>query len=182
VGAAPLADNDTPSGGGLEGFFSKKLGPVPVWGWALGAAAIGGYLWYRRSQAANSSAASTTSAASTAQNFDYGPSIAAQQSEIQALQYGQSQDAAEDQGQPGAKPPVPATGPPTKTFQVTRQLAGWVHGLSPQDRAKLGTAKQSSIPGEKAFDSQLKILTPAELHYLGATDIARVPVGAHTRK
>jgi hypothetical protein len=67
-----------------QGFFSRKYGPLPGWGWSLVVA--GGalaYFWWRKRQAAGSTAAATgTTAGATAS------SIGALQREIDALQNG----------------------------------------------------------------------------------------------
>lgn len=92
-------------GGGLDDFFGKKYGPLPGWGWA-GIAAGGAYLYYRAKH--NASAASTSSTASTGYSgttpFDYAPSIATLQSEVQGLQAGES-----GEGTTTATPPTTTT-------------------------------------------------------------------------
>lgn len=77
---------DTDSGSGLDDFFAKKYGPLPGWAWtAVAAGGAGLYIWYKDKHPSTSTSSSSTTSATTS-NFDYGPSIAAQQSEIQNLQ------------------------------------------------------------------------------------------------
>ncbi len=60
---APRAAPTARAGGGFS--LTKKVGPLPVWGWALGGGALaGGVLYFRKK--ANGGTASTTSNASTA--------------------------------------------------------------------------------------------------------------------
>jgi hypothetical protein len=47
----------SPTGSGLR----RRIGPLPLWGYLVGALGIGGYLWYRNRQAANAAVASTSS-------------------------------------------------------------------------------------------------------------------------
>lgn len=53
-----------PAGKGIGGKLGKKLGPLPVWGWALVGvtAAVVAYRWYAAKQAASSAAASSSTA------------------------------------------------------------------------------------------------------------------------
>jgi hypothetical protein len=82
---------DAPAGSGLDDFFAKKYGPLPGWGWtALAAGGAGLYVWYRDKHAASTGTSTATGTSSATTGFDYAPSIAAQQSEIQALQQGQA--------------------------------------------------------------------------------------------
>jgi len=54
-----VADNPAPeSGGSSFGFLTRKLGPAPVWLWAL--LAFGGYYWYTHYGPGASSSAATT--------------------------------------------------------------------------------------------------------------------------
>lgn len=89
-------------GGSLDQAFSKKYGPLTGLQWTLVAAGAGGiYIWYRRSHTSTGTSTSTGSGY-TGQPFDYGPSIAALQSEVQGLQSGQ--------GGTAAPPPPTSTG------------------------------------------------------------------------
>jgi hypothetical protein len=79
--------------GSSSGFsLTKRYGPLPAWAWGLlgGGAIYAGYKWLHKS--GTSATTTTTSATTTAtgQGFDYGPSYAAIQSEIQQLQGEQS--------------------------------------------------------------------------------------------
>jgi len=75
----------------------------------------------------------------------------------------------------------PVIGPTKVPFQISSGLAHWLHDLSPAQRIKLGTVQQHTIPGISQVQAQLNLLTPAELHTLGDTSIAHIPIGASTR-
>ena len=85
--------------------LTRKIGPLPAWGWVAGAAVIaGGYMWWRNRQgaaAATSGSATTSTSATdtTGTGTDQAASIATLQSEIQALQGEMSQDTGQDTGQ-----------------------------------------------------------------------------------
>src|ERR1700722_5886284 len=53
-----------PAGKGIGAKLGKKLGPLPVWGWALVGVvgAVVAYRWYAAKQAASSAAASSSTA------------------------------------------------------------------------------------------------------------------------
>lgn len=79
-----------------EGFFQKKYGPLPGWGWTLLAAggAVAYFLW-RRSQDAKAAAAAKQQASQqrfTASGVDIAPQLAVIQQEIQDLQGEKSKD------------------------------------------------------------------------------------------
>jgi hypothetical protein len=65
-GAGPALDVDAnnqpirPSAGG--GGISKRLGPLPLWGWGLVAAGMLGFFWWQRSHGSSSSSSSSVGA------------------------------------------------------------------------------------------------------------------------
>src|SRR5487761_646681 len=52
-------DDDAPSGGGIGGMLTRKIGPLPMWSWFMAAGAIG-LIIYRMRKGASSSASSGT--------------------------------------------------------------------------------------------------------------------------
>lgn len=98
---------ERPARGG--NFLTRKVGPLPAWGWAaLAAAGAGVYFWYRNRQgqaaaAAPSAAGTPTGAQGTSGATDQAASIATLQDEIQQIQGELSKDAKEDKGSGGGK-------------------------------------------------------------------------------
>lgn len=147
-----------PQAPGADGFFTKKLGPLPVWAWAaIGAG--GAYLWWRHKQ--NTAGSSATSpAASTAadtNSFDYGPSIAAQQSEIQALQGEESTEDAD------ARNPAPqGVSRNNRSPKVRRQIHTINNEHNAYEKRKAGTRPTSSaVKTSKPAAKQPAARTPA---------------------
>jgi hypothetical protein len=92
-GRAPAA-----SSGASGNFLTRKLGPLPMWAWGLlgGITVYAGYRYYESKKSASSSTAATEAqdqSQEAQQGYDYGPSYAATQSEIQNLQGAQSTEA-----------------------------------------------------------------------------------------
>lgn len=52
--------------------LNKKYGPIPLWGWGVGAALIGGYVIVKRRNAANTAQSQSTQAAADQTNTDLG--------------------------------------------------------------------------------------------------------------
>jgi cytoskeletal protein RodZ len=146
-----MAPEPAPPPGGSP--LTRKVGPLPAWGWiALAIAGGVGFIWWRNRQAASSAAADNT-AADTATSEDSAnddaASIATLQSEIQQLQGEASTPAVT------ANSPTPATGKTrTTTVNKAQTLAqfararGWparrltaaesLNGLSASSRLRKG--------------------------------------------
>lgn len=125
---------------GLDTFFTEKVGPLPVWGWTLlgtGAA----YLYYRHEKSVSSSTASSTSTGTgTLSGFDYGPSIAAQQSEIQALQQGAASNAS------GAGSTTSSTGTSTSSTGTSTSTATAPSSTTGTSTTSTVTSSPSTTP------------------------------------
>ena len=87
--------------------LTRRVGPLPAWGWVAAAAGVAGvYLWWRNRQAnaaaaAPSAAGTPTGAQGTSGATDQAASIATLQDEIQQLQGEQSKDAGADEAGSG---------------------------------------------------------------------------------
>lgn len=57
-----MAEEGAPGGGGI----TKKVGPLPVWAWAVGAGAIVGLIWFLRQRSSAGSGVTDPSAATDA--------------------------------------------------------------------------------------------------------------------
>ena len=79
-----------PAAGG--GFFQRKIGPLPAWGWLglAGVAALGWWYFKNRGAGAGQSAAATTAADPTATGDDVQGELSTIQTEIQGLQGSES--------------------------------------------------------------------------------------------
>lgn len=149
------AETPERTGGGADNFFTRKLGPLPVWAWAaIGAG--GAYLWWRHKQ--NTAGASTTSAASTADTgTDYGPSFAAIQSEIQQLQGEESAEGSGDTDDNGT--PTSGGGSGVSRSNRSPKVRRQIHEINKEhnqyEKSKQGTrpsssaVKTSSKPGTR---------------------------------
>lgn len=73
--AAPPANPPAPTGnagggGGGGNVFTRKLGPMPVWGWmGVGLAVALGYYFWQKNKAANSTSSTTGTTGTTDQNL-----------------------------------------------------------------------------------------------------------------
>lgn len=83
---SPARSASPPSPGG-QGFFARKYGPLPAWGWILLAAAgAGAYLWYRNYSGANAATAAASTGTGTGTGTDDADQLATIQTEIQDLE------------------------------------------------------------------------------------------------
>lgn len=173
-----MSEQAPESGGSLDEAFSKKYGPLTGLQWTLVAAGAGGiYIWYRgRHQGTGSSSASgATAYGYTGQPYDYGPSIAALQSEVQGLQAGapggtgtstpptntgtstHTDSGGSNTPSAGPASPLQYTGPKTSLadataylqsqgYNVTNVSLGGQNLTSAQIQAQQGTAVYSVTP------------------------------------
>jgi hypothetical protein len=175
-----VADNG--KGGGLDSFFSQKYGPLPAWAW-LGIAAGGGFLYirYRNKKAATSTAASTSTTAGAAQGFDYGPSYAAIQSEIQGLQagYGQlSQNASSSSASTNLPPHTlpPGWTPPPRTRPA--QPSPFVpSGQGTQQSTPTAVYLQGGYPGAGAQQGVAYNFSASQLQQMNFPNLRGLSVG-----
>ena len=119
--AAPERRTTTSPAGQGKG-FSKKLAGVPVWVWAVGAAAAAGafYLW-RKNKKAAAAAQAGAALPSTGNAVDFSGQVATIQSEIQALQQGETGEGTRppDKDKPWPVDKPPGRKPMTWTRHVT---------------------------------------------------------------
>lgn len=156
-----MADDDEgrPSGGGG---LTKKIGPLPAWGWALGLGALGGLVWFWRRGKSATAAADSTAAGSTADTsptslipISEGLSQTQMQSILDALKKLQGPDSddddddGDDDDKPKPKPkPTPAPKPkpkpkPPRTVTVVK----WTRHNTPWNSTLWGIANHEHVSG-----------------------------------
>lgn len=111
--STPAGSGGAKDGKGTFGFLARKIGPAPVWLWALVIAGI--WFWYSHYGPGASSSAATDP--NTGQ--PYATELAAADQQIADLQSQQT-------GTGGTPPPSPAPGPPPKKNvpPIPRNLPG----------------------------------------------------------
>jgi hypothetical protein len=164
--AAAPRPQSAPAGGG--GALTRKLGPLPVWGWLAIIGVGGGALWYfikSRESSSASSAGSNPAAVGgecadasgnsvPCDQVDYGGQIATLQAEIEALQGGGSGTSTGTTPVTGTTPNQPTPGPVTDlTVDVISGTLVHVSWRPPQFASHAATSTTYSIkvtPKDKA--------------------------------
>ena len=147
------------SGGG-DGFFTKKYGPLPGWGWSLiaGGAALA-YLWWRSREKAAASSAAVTAVTASSSGTGYAGSIAALQQEIDALQ---GYSASTVSGSGGG---VTGTGGGTTTTTTSKTTAGSTSKTTSGSTSKTtGTTTSGKTTSTGTSTAKAPYPAPAGLH------------------
>lgn len=144
---APVRGAPSPSPSGGSG-LTRKIGPLPVWGWVAAAAAVGvGFIWWRNHQANAATAATSDTASGVDTSTDDAASIATLQSEIQQLQGDESTD---EKGKPPTdkEKTKEITVPRNETLAQLARAEKWtkatlkaveaLNGLSPASKLRKG--------------------------------------------
>lgn len=143
---APVRGAPSPSPAGGSG-LTRKIGPLPAWGWIAAAAALGvGFIWWRNHQANAATAATSDTASGVDTSTDDAASIATLQSEIEALQ---GEESTEDKKKPPEKEKTrEITVPRNETLAQLARAEKWtkatlkaveaLNGLSPASKLRKG--------------------------------------------
>lgn len=145
--------------------FSRKIGPLPVWGWVTLAAAGGvGYLWWRkRHGAASGSTASTATTTATSVSTTAGVNADAAsvlQSEIEQLQGAQSTDA-----------------DTTTTKATTGHKAVTANGRESLNKIAAANGSSAAAIAEYTLTNKKSISAALRKYLTGGNYQARVPKG-----
>lgn len=143
--------------------FSRKIGPLPVWGWTALAAVGGvGVWWYLRHRKATSSTASTATTTSTASSTstDYAGEISTLQAEIQQLQ---------------GEPSTPAT--TTTTQGTSGHKAVTADGRQSLNKIAAANGTSAAAIAEYTLANKRNISATLRKYLTGGNYQARVPKG-----